>query len=137
MDSQHVTVELPLPLFRFLARLAEQTHQPVEKLVAQSVAGNLPPSVDNAPEDIQADLLTLQWLPIEELERIANQQVAKKRQKRHLLLLEKDNPTTDEQNELAELRRQADLLMLRKAYAWAVLRWRGHHIPRLEEIPLK
>jgi hypothetical protein len=137
MDSQQVTVDLPLPLFRFLARLAEQTHQPLEKLVAQSVAGNLPPSVDNAPEEIQSELLALQWLPIEELEQIAYEQVAKKSQKQHLHLLEKGNLTVAEQRKLSKLRQQADLLMLRKAYAWAVLRWRGHPIPRLDEIPLE
>jgi hypothetical protein len=136
-DSQQVTVELPLPLYRFLVRLAEQTHQPLEKLVAQSVAGNLPPSVDNAPADIQLDLLALQWLPIIELERIANEQVAPKQQKRHLLLLAKDNLTAKEEKELTGLRQQADLLMLRKAYAWAVLRWRGHPIPELSELPLE
>jgi hypothetical protein len=136
-DSQQITVELPLPLYRFLERLAEQTHQPLEKLVAQSVAGNLPPSVENAPVEIQPDLLALQWQSIAELEQIAHEQIASKQQQRHFQLLEKDKLTPEEQTELAELRHQADLLMLRKAYAWAVLRWRGHPIPRLDEIPLE
>jgi hypothetical protein len=137
VDSRQITVELPLPLYRFLERLAEQTQQPLEKLVAQSVAGNLPPSVDNAPVEAQPGLLALQWLPIGELERIAYEQINAKQQRRHLQLLDKDSLTAAEQTELAELRHQADLLMLRKAYAWAVLRWRGHPIPRLEEIPLE
>ena len=137
IDSQQITVELPLPLYRFLARLAEQTHQPLEELVAQSVAGNLPPSVDNAPIEIQADLLALQELAVDELKRVANEQIGEKQQKRHLQLLGKNNLSADEQRELSELRRQADVLMLRKAYAWAVLRWRGYPIPRLEEIPLE
>jgi hypothetical protein len=137
IDSQQVTVELPLPLYRFLARLAEQTHQPLEELVAQSVAGNLPPSVDNAPAEIQADLLALQGLAVDELKQVANEQIGEKQQKRHLQLLQKNNLSDEEQRELSELRRQADVLMLRKAYAWAVLRWRGHPIPRLEEIPLE
>jgi hypothetical protein len=137
IDSQQVTVELPLPLYRFLARLAEQTHQPLEELVAQSVAGNLPPSVDNAPVEIQANLLALQGLAVDELKQVANEQIGEKQQKRHLQLLQKNNLSDGEQRELSELRRQADVLMLRKAYAWAVLRWRGHPIPRLEEIPLE
>lgn len=29
----------------------------------------------------------------------------------------------------------ADHLMLRKAYAWSVLRWRGHRLPR-KELPI-
>jgi hypothetical protein len=137
MDSQSVTVELPISLFRFLERLAEQTHQPLEKLVAQSVAGNLPPSVDNAPLEAQADLLALQRLSIEELRQIAHEQAPAEQQKRHLHLLAKDDLTAEERTELGQLRQQADWLMLRKAYAWAVLRWRGHSIPRLEEIPLE
>jgi hypothetical protein len=137
IDSQQVTVELPLPLYRFLERLAAQTRQPLETLVAQSVVGNLPPSVDNAPLEAQADLLALQLLPIDQLQQAALEQVPPAQQKRHLHLLAKDDLTSDEQAELAELRRQADRLMLRKAYAWAVLRWRGHPIPRLDEIPLE
>ncbi len=137
IESQQVTVDLPLPFYRFLARLAEQTHQPLEELVAQSVAGNLPPSVDNAPVEIKSDLLALQRLAVDELKQVANEQISQKQQKRHLQLLEKTNLSNKEQRELSELRRQADVLMLRKAYAWAVLRWRGHPnpIPRLEEIP--
>lgn len=137
IDSQQVTVDLPLPLYHFLQRLAEQTRQPVEKLVAQSVAGNLPPSVDNLPSEMQAELLALQWQPLEELQRIAQAQVAPEQQERHLLLLGQDNLTSTEQTELAQPRPQADQLMLRKAYAWAVLRWRGYHTPRLDEIPLE
>jgi hypothetical protein len=40
--------------------------------------------------------------------------------------------TSAERAELAVLREQADQLMLRKAYAWALLRWRGYPMPALE-----
>jgi hypothetical protein len=43
-----VTIELPEPVFRQLARIAEATQQSVEALAAQSVVSNLPPSVENA-----------------------------------------------------------------------------------------
>jgi hypothetical protein len=36
---------------------------------------------------------------------------------------------------MTALRLEADRLMLRKAYAWAVLRWRGQFIPALNELP--
>jgi hypothetical protein len=42
-----------------------------------------------------------------------------------------------EQDELAALRLAADRLMLRKAYAWSVLRWRGQPVPTLDELPLE
>ena len=137
IELHSITVELPMPLFHFLERLAQQTRQPIEKLVAQSVAGNLPPAVDNAPPERQAELLALQWLPIDQLQQIANEQVAPTQQARHTALLSQDARTADEQTELAELRQQADWLMLRKAYAWAVLRWRGHPIPTLNELPIE
>ncbi|VAW39317.1 hypothetical protein MNBD_CHLOROFLEXI01-857 [hydrothermal vent metagenome] len=136
IESRSITVTLPKSLFQFLERQAQQTHQPIEKLVAQSVAGNLPPTVDNAPSEKQAELLALQWLPIEQLQQIANEQVAPAEQARHLQLLAQETLTDDEQVELAQLRQQADWLMLRKAYAWAVLRWRGQPIPPLNELSL-
>ena len=37
--------------------------------------------------------------------------------------------TEVERNELTQLRTEADRSMLRKAYAAALLRWRGHKIP--------
>ncbi|MCP4415290.1 MAG: hypothetical protein GY805_01625 [Chloroflexi bacterium] len=136
IESQSITVTLPKSLLHFLERQARQTHQPIEKLVAQSVAGNLPPAVDNVPSEKQTELLALQWLPIDQLQQIASEQIAPTQQARHMELLSQDERTADELTELAQLRQQADWLMLRKAYAWAVLRWRGHPIPALNELPL-
>lgn len=48
MTTERVTIELPEPVFRQLARIAK-SQQPVEVLAAQSVVSNLPPSVENAP----------------------------------------------------------------------------------------
>lgn len=49
MTTQKVIVELPEPVFRQLARIAEATNQPLEVLAAQSITSNLPPSAENAP----------------------------------------------------------------------------------------
>lgn len=67
MTTQRVTIELPEPAFRQLARIAEATQQSVEMLAAQSVVSNLPPSVDNASAEMQPELLKMQNLSIEEL----------------------------------------------------------------------
>ena len=48
MTTERVTIELPEPVFRQLARIAKATQQPVEVLAAQSVVSNLPPSAENA-----------------------------------------------------------------------------------------
>jgi hypothetical protein len=139
MATQKVTVELPEPIFRQLARIAEATQQPLEVLVAQSVASNLPPSPDNAPSEMQADLLKIQSLSNEELLEIAQRQVSVEQQERHTSLLEKNQAselTPEEQQQLSELRSDVDRLMLQKAYAWSILRWRGHRIPPLSEVSL-
>ncbi len=52
--------------------------------------------------------------------------------KQYETLLEKNqmgNLTTKEQKALTLLREEADLLMFRRAYAAALLKWRGHIVP--------
>ena len=138
MTSQRITIELPEPVFRQLVRLAEATHQPVEALVAQSVISNLPPSADNAAPELQLELLQMQTLNIEELLAIAQSHAELDQHDRHTELLAKNEEmlTPEERQELSRLRQAADRLMLRKAYAWSLLRWRGQRIPALSELPV-
>lgn len=87
---------------------------------------------------MQAELLSLQTLPIDELVKFAHSKVTLNQQQRHEELLEKNQIgaiTSPEQQELRELSLAADKLMLKKAYAWAILRWRGYRMPTLEELP--
>jgi hypothetical protein len=88
-----------------LARIAELTHQTIESLTVQSIKSNLPPTVESAPLDVQ--------------------------QQRHLALLERNQETESmsHRQELRKLGQAASQLMLKKAYAWAILRWRGYRIP--------
>ena len=140
MTTQKLTIEVPEPVFRLLAHMAELTQQSPEHLAAQSIEGNLPPSAESAPGEMAAELLEMQKLSTEDLLSIANSQVQPAQQERHLALLEKSRTgdvTPEERQELGNLREAADRLMLRKAYAWAVLRWRGHPVPPLEELPLE
>jgi hypothetical protein len=138
-QTRKVTIELPEPIYRLLAQLADATQQPLEMLAAQSVTGNLPPSIQGTPEGLKDELLAMQTLSIDELLEIVDQQVEVDRQARHLTLLEKNSAGTlnvEEREELSALRDEADQLMLRRAYAWALLRWRGRRIPSLGELPL-
>ncbi|WP_335143314.1 hypothetical protein [Nostoc sp.] len=50
-----------------MVRIAEATHQPVEALVTQSAISNLPPFTENAPTDIQPELLRMQIVDKDEL----------------------------------------------------------------------
>jgi predicted transcriptional regulator len=138
MATQKVTVELPQAIFQQLARIASATQQPLEVLAAQSIVSNLPPTPDNAPVEIQAELLQMQTWDSQELLELARSQTTPEQQQRHIELLEKNQNgelTHSERTELSELRIAADRLMLQKAYAWSVLRWRGHRVPALNELP--
>lgn len=138
--SFSITIELPATLFNILEQTARLTHQPIAVLAQQSIIGNLPPMVsNNLPAGLQTDLLAMQQWSIDQLLATAHSQLPHDQQHRHLALLEKqqETPLTPaEHQELANLRLSADWLMVRKAYAWAVLRWRGHRIPALTDIPL-
>jgi len=132
-----VTINLPEPAFKRLSRLAELTNQPLSELVVQSIAGNLPPAIENAPVEIQAELLTLQTLSVEALRQIAQSQIPSIQQKRHVTLLERNQEgllTEEEQRELRELSLAADQWMLKKAHACAILRWRGQPIRDLTQL---
>jgi hypothetical protein len=132
-----ITVELPEPIFQQLVRIAEATSQPLEVLAAQSITSNLPPSVDNAPPEMQTELLRIQGLSIDELLEIVQTQIEPLQQAQHTALLEKnqkDEISQEEHQELSRLRSTVDRLMVCKAYAWAVLRWRGQRIPPLNEL---
>lgn len=132
-----LTIDLPEQTFQRLAQIAELTNQSLEDLVIQSVTGNLPPAVETAPFEIQPELLELQTLSVEALRQIAQSQVSPFQQDRHMALLERNQDgllTPQEQQELRQLTVAADQLMLKKAHACAILRWRGQPIRALSQL---
>ncbi len=140
MAIQQLTLELPEGIFQQFARMAKITHQTIESLAIQSISANLPPTIENAPLEMHSSLQAMQTLSIKELLKIAHSQIPTTQQQRHFTLLE-ENKKTDfmaphERQELRKLGEKADKLMLKKAYAWALLRWRGYRIPALDELPL-
>ena len=139
MATQQVTIDLPDAIFHQLIRLAEVTRQPLESLVAQSVVSNLPPMVDQVSIEMQAELLKMQGLSVDELLPIAHSQIDPEMHQQHLQLLDKNQQgdlTVDEQEDLMRFQSVCDLLMLRKAYAWSMLRWRGYPIPAIRDLPI-
>jgi hypothetical protein len=137
MATQQVTIDLPEPIFHQLIRWAEATRQPIEALVAQSVVSNLPPMVEQG--EVQAELLNMQKLSIEDLLAIAHSQIDPAVHEEHVLLLEKNQEgslTMDEREKLMAFQAVCDRLMLRKAYAWSMLRWRGYPIPAVKDLAI-
>ncbi len=132
-----LTINLPDAVFQQLRAIADLTEQPLGDLVLQSIAGNLPPSITSAPAEVRAELLQMQTLSIEDLRQIAQAQVPADQQSEYFELLDKNKSgslTETEQIRLRELRNLADQLMLKKAHACAILRWRGKPIRSLEQL---
>jgi len=139
MTTQPLTIELPEAIFRQFARIAAATQQPIEAIVTESIISNLPPSVEDFQPELQPELLKMQTLSLEELVAISQSVIQLHQHEQHVALLEQHQQrglTPDEQNTLTNLRQAADNLMLRKAYAWSLLRWRGYPIPTLPELPI-
>ncbi len=127
-----VTLQLPDPIYQRLVNTAIATGRSLEEVMLHALKVGSPPDWENAPDEFQADLAALDRLEDEALWKVATGHKTEEEMARHFELLERNKEhtlTSTEQVELAELRSQADLFMLRKAHAAALLRWRGHRVP--------
>ena len=98
---------------------------------------NAPPAIDYAPLELQGELIAMQELTIEELLTIAQSRVPESQQELHLQLLEKNQNNQLSESDrllLKPLRVSADYLMLKKAYAYALLKWKGYSLPDFEQL---
>ncbi|HSH05035.1 MAG TPA: hypothetical protein VLL52_21150 [Anaerolineae bacterium] len=97
---------------------------------------NTTPNWQDAPPEFQTDLDALQHLSDNELWQITRAQHSTNID-RHQYLLDQNangNITPTEQTELTQLRTTANRFMLRKAYAAALLKSRGHAIPPADQL---
>ena len=130
------TIQIPDVIYRRLERLAKLTRRPMEELVTRALEASIPPLPENVPDSMRADLLALERLSDDELWRVARSAVGLEQSERHGELLAKNSAGTLTETEravLAQLRQEADALMLRKAYAYTLLKWRGHRLPTLAQ----
>ena len=137
MTSQVITLHLPDHLYRRLTEAADASRQPLDHVVLQSIRIGLPPSLDRVPERFRADLQALDRVSDEMLWRIARSDLDDDKATLYETLLEKNQRGElgrEDQARLDTLREEADLLMLRRSYAYALLKWRGHRIPTLGEL---
>ena len=105
---------------------------------------NAPPAVDYAPLELQGELIAMQELTIEELLTVSQSQVSESQQELHLQLLDKNQTNQLSESDRLLLRRRsppqaslrvsADYLMLKKAYSYALLKWKGYSIPDFEQL---
>ena len=129
MVTQSLTLNLPNTTYQRLHSLSEVTHQPLEHIIRQSIQGNLPPILDDVPEEWRAAAAELYQLDAAALWKIIQAPLPSQQWKCHQALLEKNQEehlTPDEQHELEELRAIADRFVFRRSYALALLKWQGY-----------
>ncbi|MEK6407598.1 MAG: hypothetical protein AABN34_11595 [Acidobacteriota bacterium] len=131
-----VTLTLPDSVLQPLKRTAQAMHQPIEELLVTALQTSLP-TLQGLPDEVIADLTTLETLDNEALWQVMKETVPSETQADLSDLLDRqqqDSLISSEQERLASLQQDADLVMLRKARAAVLLRFRGKRLPTLAEL---
>jgi hypothetical protein len=111
---------------------AEATGRPLEEVILHALTVGSPPIWEDVPAEFQAALAEMDRMEDEALWGFVQKRKSVKEMTRYDELLEKNQHegiSELERLELANLRKEADHFMLRKAHAAALLRWRGHPVP--------
>jgi hypothetical protein len=129
--AQAITVRLHDDVYQQLAKTAELSEQPIDLIIEQSLQHSLPPLLKEVPAEYQADVY-----PLLEMDTVALQNEVKQvldadrwAEYDQLLAKKKTGLSHREERRLEDLRREADILMLRKGYAAVLLKRRGYAVP--------
>lgn len=118
---------LPEQIMEQVQQAASVLQRPVEEVLSAILTATLP-AVQDAPADMQAELLRMTWIDSQELWRIAQDHlsVQSQEQLRQLTRLQEQRLlTTEEQAQLDALRHEYGRMTLLKARAYALLSLRG------------
>ncbi len=129
--SQNVTLTLPDSVFQPIQRTAQATNQRIEELLLHALQASLPP-LEGLPDDVIENLTALETLNDQSLWQVMGETVPAALRRELSELLERQQSaslTGAERERLTMLQQQADLVMLRKARAAVLLRFRGKRIP--------
>jgi hypothetical protein len=134
--SHAITLTLPDLLFEPVERIARATNQPIEAVLVKALQVSLPP-LDGLSENLIEALAGLEELDNTALERVMHEQVSTEEQDELAELVDQLQAGQASKSELArldELRVRGDRVMLRKARAAVILRFRGERIPTEAEL---
>lgn len=129
MTVESVTIDLPEEVYQRVRQAAAALRRPVSEILEQTIRGNLPPLLTDLPEDMQEELALLQNAESATLWQIAQESLPPDQWKRHQQLLHAQQMgrlSPQEADELEDLRTKTDQYVLRRSYALALLKWRGH-----------
>ena len=136
--AQAITIHIPDMLYDQLKRTAELSQRSIDTIVAHSLSHSIAPLLEDIPAEYQADVYPLLEMDETALQAEARRIFPTDRWSTYEALLEKKKEgrlTEKEHAKLDALRREADILMFRKAYAAVLLKRRGSHPPSIHELP--
>jgi predicted transcriptional regulator len=137
MDMSHaVTLTLPDRLYEPVQRIAQATNQPLEAVLLTALQASLPP-LEGLSADIANELAELEVLDDEALWGVMFEQVPEDEQEEIEDLLHRNQAGTSseaDRDQLIVLQHRADRVMLRKARAAVLRRFRGQRVPTLAEM---
>ncbi|MEI8167187.1 MAG: hypothetical protein WCG26_12445 [Chloroflexales bacterium] len=134
--AQTVTLTLPDRLYAPIQRIAQATHQPVEAVLLMALQTALP-ALDGLPEPLIEAVVALETLDTATLQQVLLERVPVEQQRSIEALLRRNQAealTQAEHEQLTLLQQHADHVMLRKARAAVLLRFRGQRIPTVAEL---
>jgi len=137
MAVDSVAVPVAPSLYRRFERLAALTHRPVDSLIEQALSAAIPPLPEDVPAEMRHALAALEAFEDALLWQVLRSVVAPEQQEELEELQDKQRSSAlskAEAERLAALHHVADELMLRKAYAAVLLKWRGHRLPTLADL---
>jgi len=115
-----ITINLPDALVERVGGVARAVHRPVEEVLTAMLDG-VAPSLDDAPEDIRAELVEMTWWEDARLMEAADATMPEEEQAR-MVELSADEPSSPAaQKELEALRTAYVQITLRKERATAML----------------
>ena len=135
--AQTVTLQLPDETLQRYRRGATAAHKALEEFLTERLMEAVPPLAGGLPSPLREEVKALENLDDEALWRVAQSQLPPARQRLYTRLLAKNSAgtiTADERETLHALGEEARRLTLKKAHAYMLLKWRGHHIPSREEL---
>ena len=129
--STTITVTLPDILYLRVQEAAKATAMTQEEVLAQSIALTLPELEADLPDEVRLEFRALSLASDAKLWEVARSQMESHRQQQleQLAILQKERAlTSSEQTVLARLLKETELLMLRKAEAFALLARCGYKV---------
>ncbi|HNT74865.1 MAG TPA: hypothetical protein PKH77_07590 [Anaerolineae bacterium] len=134
--AQTITLTLPEGLYQPLARAAQVMSRPIEDVLLNALQSALP-SLEGLPEPLVQELNALELLDNAALQRVLLETVPTAQQQKMEELLHRNQAeglSLSERERLKNLQNTTNRVMLRKARAAVLLRFRGQRILTLAEL---